>query len=394
MATTTLPAPEPGSRHLLYLHIPFCETLCPFCPFHRVKADPAEIRKYFAHLRREIELVGDMGYSFDEMYVGGGTPTVSPEELLATLATVKHVHPVANVSVETNPNHLTRGSISELCEAGVTRLSVGVQSFEDALLQEMGRLQKYGSGTDITTALAGVRGRFATLNVDMIFNLPHQSESSIRRDLDILINDLGVDQVSWYPLMTSSGSKQAMQQAMGQVDYTREHDFYNIISETLSAAGYTCNSAWCFSREPGMFDEYIIDREEYVGLGSGAFSYLQGAVYSSTFSIPRYIEMVAAGSTGTAFRQDMSEREQMHYFLLTNMFGGSLHKPAAQARFDGKFEKKLAAELALLQLIGATRDTGESLLLTGRGRYLWVVLMREFFSGMNGLREKMRQQSS
>jgi coproporphyrinogen III oxidase-like Fe-S oxidoreductase len=389
--TTSLPSADPDKNYLLYLHIPFCETLCPFCPFHRVQAEEAMVTRYFKRLRREIELVSDAGYVFDELYVGGGTPTVSPDELLATLAAVKNRHPIANISVETNPNHITRGSISKLRDAGVTRLSVGVQSLEDTLLQEMGRFHKYGSGEDIKKALAGVEGTFETLNVDMIFNLPHQSEASLSHDLDVLIDQLSVDQVSWYPLMTASSSKQSMQQAMGQIEYSREHDFYEIISERMAGAGYTCNSAWCFSREPGMFDEYIIDREEYLGLGSGAFSYLQGAVYSSTFSIEGYMDMIDAGSTGIAFSQAMSDREQMAYYLLTKMFAGSMDKAAARLRFDGRLEQKLAAELALLRLIGAIRDTADSLVLTARGRYLWVVLMREFFSGMNSLRDKMKK---
>ena len=389
--TTSLPSADPDKNYLLYLHIPFCEVLCPFCSFHRVQSEQGVVTRYFEHLRREIDLVSDAGFVFDELYIGGGTPTVSPEELLETIAAVRASHAIANISVETNPNDTAKDSISQLRDAGVTRLSVGVQSFDDKLLQEMGRFHKYGSGSEIKKALTSIGGTFETLNVDMIFNLPHQSEASLSHDLDVLIDELSVDQVSWYPLMTASSSKQSMQQAMGRIDYSREHDFYDIISERMAGAGYTCNSAWCFSREPGMFDEYIIDREEYLGLGSGAFSYLQGAVYSSTFSIGGYMDMVDAGSTGIAFSQAMSDREQMAYYLLTKMFSGSMDKAAARLRFDGRLEQKLAAELALLQLIGAIRDREDSLVLTARGRYLWVVLMREFFSGMNSLRDKMKK---
>lgn len=390
-AATTLPSADPDKRYLLYLHIPFCEVLCTFCSFHRVRSEPRMVKNYSECLRREIEHVSEAGYCFDELYVGGGTPTVSPEELLATIVSVSARHTLDNISIETNPNDTALPSVRQLCRVGVTRLSVGVQSFDDQLLLEMGRLHKYGTGEEIKEALTGLRGTFDTVNVDMIFNLPHQTEASLRRDLDILIDDIRIDQVSWYPLMVASGSKATMEQAMGRVEYSRERDYYGIIAERMAAAGYTCNSAWCFSRKPGMFDEYIIDREEYVGLGSGAFSYLQGAVYSSTFSISQYQEMVNAGGTGTAYRQGMSAREQMLYYLLTKMFGGSMDKAAAHSRFDGQFEHKLTPELAMLQLIGAIRDTGDTWVLTTRGRYLWVVLMREFFAGMNSLRDKMKK---
>jgi coproporphyrinogen III oxidase-like Fe-S oxidoreductase len=349
------------------------------------------VARYFDSLRREIEYISDAGYGFDELYVGGGTPTVSPEALLATIVAISARHTLNNISVETNPNDTALPSVRQLRDVGVTRLSVGVQSFDDQLLQQMGRLHKYGSGTEVKAALVGLRDSFDTINVDMIFNLPQQTEASLRRDLDVLINDVRIDQVSWYPLMVASDSKATMEQAMGRVEYSRERDYYAMITERMAAAGYTCNSAWCFSRERGMFDEYIIDREEYVGLGSGAFSYLQGAVYSSTFSISQYQEMVDAGGTGTAYRQGMSAREQMLYYLLTKMFGGAMDKAATRSRFDGQLERKLAPELALLQFIGAVHDTGSAWILTTRGRYLWVVLMREFFAGMNSLRDRMKK---
>lgn len=390
-AATALPAANPDKRYLLYLHIPFCEVLCTFCSFHRVQAEGGMVKHYFDSLRREIDTVSDAGFGFDELYVGGGTPTVSPAELLATIDWVRARHTLNSISIETNPNDTALPPVRQLRDAGVSRLSIGVQSFDDALLQQMGRLHKYGSGDEIKAALASVKGSFDTVNVDMIFNMPHQTEASLRHDLEVLIDELRVDQVSWYPLMVAGGTRTTMEQAMGRVEYSRERHFYEIIADRMAAAGYTCNSAWCFSSRPGMFDEYIIDREEYVGLGSGAFSYLQGALYSSTFSIAQYQEMVDAGGTGTAFRQGMSTREQMLYYLLTKMFGGSMAKAEARLRFDGRLEQKLAPELALLKFIGAIRDTGDSLVLTSRGQYLWVVLMREFFAGINGLRDKIRR---
>ena len=141
-----------------------------------------------------------------------------------------------------------------------------------------------------------------------------------------------------------------------------------------------------------MSDEYIVDREQYVGLGSGAFSYLGGALYSSTFSIGEYERMVDEGQTGTVFRQRLNAQDQKRYYLLMELFGGRLDKRQAERRFGRGFERALWRELAALKVLGALRDRGEYLELTERGNYLWVVMMREFFSGVNRLREKMRHE--
>jgi coproporphyrinogen III oxidase-like Fe-S oxidoreductase len=387
----TLPPPDPRQHYLLYLHSPYCRVLCPVCSFHRVRFRRDRTQPYFESLRREIRCVSEAGYVFDELYVGGGTPTVLPEELAQTIGTVRELHPVQAVSVETNPDDLEKGGIRRLGDVGVNRVSVGVQSFDDALLAEMQRLEPYGSGAVIARRLKKAQGSFDTLNVDMIFNFPHQTEESLDRDLDILISDIGADQVSWYPLMTASSTRRAMLEDMGRVDYSRERRLYECIVTRMSDAGYSRVSAWCFSRKPGLVDEYIVDHDEYVGLGSGAFSYLQGSLYASTFSLNHYGRLVASGRTGLTLRRKMSERDRMRYYLLMRLFAGSLNLDDAQEKFDGRFRNQLRPELAALRLFGVTKADGATLRLTERGYYLWVMMMRDFFSSVSDLRDEMRQ---
>lgn len=387
---TMLPQADPDTKYLLYLHVPYCISLCPFCSFHRVKFERESALHYFECLRREIDMHENKGYRFDELYVGGGTPTVLPAELFRTISAVRDRHPVSAISVETNPDHLKLDAVQHLVDAGITRLSVGVQSFDDTLLKAMRRFDAYGSGKEIVNRLKEVRDVFDTVNVDMIFNLPGQTESSLCRDLEILVDEIAADQVSFYPLMSSDITRDRMSRTMGKVESTNEHRFYRVIVECMLRAGYTRSSAWCFSREPGMFDEYIAERDEYVGLGSGAFSYVQGSLYASTFAIGQYLQMVESGNSGTVSRRALSERDGMRYYLLMRMFSGALDKLQAELRFDGRFRQKLWPELAALQSVRAIRDTGDRWELTERGYYLWVVLMREFFSGINTLREQMR----
>jgi coproporphyrinogen III oxidase-like Fe-S oxidoreductase len=389
-AGARLPSPSRGRRYLLYLHIPYCVVLCPFCSFHRVKFNRERAQQYFRALHHEIELVTDEGYKFDELYVGGGTPTVLPDELIKTIDLVRKSHSIKGISVETSPDHLGDDRLLQLQKAGVNRLSVGVQSFDDTLLHEMGRFEKYGSGSQVRQQLRRATGILDTLNVDMIFNFPHQTAASLRRDLDILVDELVVDQVSFYPLMSVNSTRKMMLNTVGRVDHSRERKLYKMIAKRMLAAGYTRSSAWCFSQRPGMSDEYIAGREEYLGLGSGSFSYLQGSLYASTFSINHYLRMLQAGKTGTDYRRDMSERDQMRYFLLTELFAGSLEKVTTETRFEGRFQRTMWPELAALRAIGAIRDSAGVLTLTESGYYLWVLLMREFLTGINGLRDQMR----
>jgi coproporphyrinogen III oxidase-like Fe-S oxidoreductase len=228
------------------------------------------------------------------------------------------------------------------------------------------------------------------LNIDMIFNFPHQTATSLQTDLRILTDELGVDQVSFYPLMSADSTKKAMRKEIGEVVYDRERDWYELIAGHMLSAGYSRSSAWCFSRAPSMIDEYITEHEDYLGLGSGAFSYLSGSLYASTFSINHYLQLTEAGGTGIVRRSGLGSRDQMRYHLLMQLFTGSLDLIAAERRFGGQFRTTLLPELGGLLLSGSVRWSQGRLKLTERGYYLWVVMMREFFNGVNNFRDQMR----
>lgn len=146
-----LPPPGETKGQTLYLHIPFCESLCPYCSFNRFLFEEARARSYFQKLWREMEMVKELGYDFSTLYIGGGTPTILIDELAKTIDLAKDMFSIAEVSCETNPNHLIPEYIEKL-SGGVQRLSVGVQSFDDELLRQMGRYQKFGSGTRLSNA--------------------------------------------------------------------------------------------------------------------------------------------------------------------------------------------------------------------------------------------------
>jgi coproporphyrinogen III oxidase-like Fe-S oxidoreductase len=387
-AAAEMPA-APSSPCQLYVHVPFCEVLCPFCSFHRVRYNESRSRQYFDALRREIGLYHEAGFRFADVYVGGGTPTVQPDELIETLDWVRALSPVKTISIETNPNHPQAQTLQRYRAAGVTRLSVGVQSFDDGLLASMGRLDTYGSGAQIRQRLAAARGIFPTLNVDMIFNLPGQTPALLDDDLDALLA-LGVDQISFYPLMTARNARHRMERSMGHNDPRLRHPMYERILDRLLPS-YRAASAWCFSRIEGLFDEYIIDQDDYVGVGSGAFSYVGGTMYSTTFSLKHYCHRVESGLNGITQRRTLGLRQRMRYDCLMRLFGGQLRNDYVRRRYGRAFAWRMAPELLAMRLIGATRHDADAIRLTRLGMYCWVLMMAEFFNSVNDVREQMRE---
>lgn len=376
---------------LLYMHIPFCEELCPYCSFHRIAFTESLARKYFKALRREINLYREKGYKFKGIYVGGGTPTVLIDELADTLHLARECFPIREISVETNPNHLTSKNIEILQRSGVNRLSVGVQTFNDDLLKKIGRYEKYGSSESIAARLKNTQGSFDTLNADMIFNFPTQTPEILDADLAALLS-LNMDQITFYPLMVSIVTQELMEKTIGEVDFKGEQKLYKLIVRRLEKK-YNFSSAWCFSRKKALIDEYVVDYDEYAGLGSGAIGYLQGVCYSNTFDITKYIAVLEQGKLPLQASRRFDLRDQMSYDFLMKLFSTKLDIAALEEKYDGKFLKTLWKEIALLEIVRALRYFPPNLYLTPRGRYLWVIMMREFFIAVNNFRDYCRMQA-
>jgi menaquinone C8-methyltransferase len=382
-----LPPAQPGHTYTLYTHVPFCETLCPYCSFNRFTLNQARARAYFKSMRAEMRLLADLGYKFPSLYIGGGTPTILAEELVETIDLARELFGVQEVSCETNPNHLTP-AIIDMLKDRVQRLSVGVQSFDDGLLKQMERYEKYGSGDQIFESIRSAAPFFKSLNVDMIFNFPSQTPDILRRDLQRVI-DSGAQQTTFYPLMSSPSVKKSMARSVGQLDLSREMDYYNIILQELSGA-YTPMSAWTFARNgTTMIDEYIVDTLEYAAVGSGVFSYLDGSLYASTFSLSEYDQRVSQGRMGVNAVQHFSAHQQMRYRMMMDMFGLNFDRDSFHQQFGVPASRGLWLEMLFFNLLGAFSKADRAI-PTPVGRYLAVVIMREFFSGVNRLRDISR----
>ena len=390
-----LPGPKPGQAYMLYLHVPFCERLCPYCSFNRFPFQEDVARRYFANLRREMHMLCGLGYDFDSLYVGGGTPTILTDELVATINEAKSLFSIRDVSSETNPNHLDDAHLEAL-DGVVDRLSVGVQSFDDGLLRQMDRYDKYGSAEAILERVRHVADShvFTSLNVDMIYNFPAQTEDMLRHDLDV-IKETHTNQTTFYPLMASPAVEKSLARTVGEVSYAREEEFYSIILEKLTEGenpAFEMGSAWTFNAcDNKMIDEYIVDYEEYPAIGSGGMSYLGNSLLVNSFSVSEYDEKIRAGKMSVMGETHFTKRDRMRYRFMMQLFGLRLDKRQWREDFGCSVAAGLPAEYAFFKAVGAfDTDDDDEITLTRKGKYLCVAMMRQFFVGVNSVRDSAR----
>ena len=388
-----VPSPRKDQSYMLYMHVPFCEQLCPYCSFNRFPFDKDRALPYFENMRKEMMMLADLGYNFKSLYVGGGTPTISIDELCKTIDLARSTFSVEEVSIETNPNHLVPSYLEKL-EGRVQRLSVGVQSFDDGLLKQMDRYDKYGSAEQMLERIKTASPYFDSMNVDMIFNFPSQTEEMLRNDLALAIAS-EASQITFYPLMASPAVARSLETTVGKVDYGREKLFYEIISEVLAGGEkplFRHGSAWTFNKsDEGMIDEYVIDYEEYPAIGSGGIAYLGNNLHVNTFSIRQYNEHIESGSMSLMGRIAFSKYDQMRYRFMMQLFGLRLDKEQFYQDFGCTIESGLPMEMTFMKACRAFDvNNDKELTLTSAGRYLMVVMMRQFFIGVNTLRDQAR----
>ncbi|MBN1691900.1 MAG: coproporphyrinogen III oxidase family protein [Dehalococcoidia bacterium] len=373
-----------GGDVSLYIHIPFCKTLCPFCCFNRYLFKEDQARAYFADLRREVAIYAGLGFKFNDFYFGGGTPTVLMDELAGFVDFLRSRFEIRRISLETTPRELTPETIDQLRQIGVNRLSIGVQSFDNSLLKAMGRT--LFKGEDSIRKLKLAQGKFDTVNVDLMFNFPTQTPEQFRSDIKIF-KELGSDQATFYPLMPSPHKLDALTKKFRKVDTSREKQFYEIILQELLGGGYKASTAWCFSRGDLMIDEYIIDYDDYIGVGAGSVSFLGGDFLVNSFSLEGYHKLIAEDGLPIVRTRRLSATEQYRYYMLTRFFGMGLNAQQFRQRFNSDIHARLWAELLFFKSAGVIKEEDGIISVTRRGMYPVGTMMKEFFAALNTLRE-------
>lgn len=386
------PQPQPGHQYLLYAHIPFCKTLCSYCTFHRFLFKEYKAREYFVNLRKEMDYVKALGYDFTSMYIGGGTTTILEDELIRTIEHARNLFPgIKEVSCETDPLQISTPTFRNL-KGLVDRMSIGVQSFNDDILKMTERYDKFGSGALIYERLQEALELFPTTNIDMIFGFRGQDLDMLQRDMDLLVQ-LNPRQITTYPLMVTSQTRRSVKQTIAAKGIELA-DQYAVIMNTLGGR-YRQLTSWTFGRTHDEgFDEYVVDHDEYLGVGSGAFSFLGSNLYVNTFSLHRYGERIHAGKTGVERCRSFDKHAVLQYRLLLGLFSARLSRKYFREVHGVNLDRSLFKEMLGLRMAGAIKDDPndpDNLIVTDAGKFLGLVMMKAFYSGMDNVRAELRK---
>ncbi len=266
----------------LYLHIPFCSAVCPYCDFSVLKAGAAARRRFVEHLIAEVPLAA-AGWSdprpFDTVYFGGGTPSQLPPEDLASALQACRAHLAiaedAWVFVEANPEDVTADACASWRRLGVRTLSLGVQSFSDEALRFLGRRHRsQDARAAVETALAA---GFHTVSVDLMFGLPGQTAEAWQGDLAAALA-LGSDHVYCYQLTIHERTRFGVAARRGQLVEMPEPEqaaLFELTHRLLADAGYAAYEVSNFARTPdhrSRHNRKYWDHTPYLGLGPSAHS--------------------------------------------------------------------------------------------------------------------------
>lgn len=284
----------------LYVHLPFCPYICPYCDFAKWPLARSRAQEYMAALESEIAHAAE--FAATTVFLGGGTPNAyEPPVVGALVERLRRnfaLPPGAEISVEANPDASLCASFREYREAGVNRLSFGVQSFVEQELRVLGRRH---TPDDVAAAVARARtDGLQNISLDLIFGVPGQTPESWQRSLEAALA-LEPQHVSTYGLTVEADTPFAAWQAREPQAFSgsdQEAELYGRAIDTLERAGYEQYEISNFAR-PGFrcaHNENYWANGEYLGLGVGAASFVAGVRSTHTRDLATYVTAAAGGN--------------------------------------------------------------------------------------------------
>lgn len=343
-----------------YVHVPFCERICPFCPYNKVVAEEGLARRYFAALMREVDwYVEACPEPFTSLYVGGGTPTLYPGALADLLGSI----PVTGErAVEVLPTHGTPARLGQLAEMGFTAVSIGAQSFHDGVLHRLRRPHDAAAGR---TAVENALGRFACVDVDLIVDVAWEDDAELSGAfLDDLraCFELGVDQVSTYPLMRFGYTPFGV----ARHDRRREHEVLRRATDLARSMGYERQSVWTFNRA-GSAPYTSITRRRFLGMGAGSSSYAGRDFYVNHFGVGAYADAVEQGRLPVARWLHLGRWGGAAYDAFWQAYAGGVDVGALDRSYGHSVARAAVAGLEPLHLAGLMTRGPDGYRVTARG---------------------------
>ncbi len=310
----------------LYLHVPFCSRVCPYCDFAVRTGDAARRRRYVDHLLLEIEQQAGDDWRFDTIYFGGGTPSLlEPGDLERILTAIRTHFDVAadtRLFLEANPEDVHPGRLQEWRDLGVATLSLGIQTFDDDALAFLGRRHDGRAGRRAIEQAAAVG--FDTLSIDLIYGLPGQELAHWRRQL-ALGAAAPVQHISCYQLTVYDRTRFSLLRDRGKLTELPDEEqgrFFRVTHDELAAQGLAGYEVSQFAREPRHRSRHNMKywaHTPYLGLGPSAHSYRDDARWWNLRRTDPWQERVAAGESAIEERETLAAEDLVLEALMTGL---------------------------------------------------------------------------
>jgi oxygen-independent coproporphyrinogen III oxidase len=378
----------------IYIHIPFCAHICPYCDFNTYAGQSARIPSYVQAVAREIPR---WAQKFDSrtagsIFVGGGTPSLlSPEQIQELLASCRNSFDLASdveVTIEANPNNLDVGYCSELLEAGVNRLSIGAQTLDRRGLRVLGRLHE---ADQVASAVRAARiAGFENLSLDLIYGWPGQTIEGWRSDLSrVLSGEIGgspPDHLSLYGLIVEPGTPMADAVHRGiltPVDDDTAADFYELAGATLTGAGWLHYEIanWAATAETASRHNAVYWRNgDYAGIGAGAHGHSDGRRTMNQPSPKRYIALLEQGESPVTNVERIEAATAMGETMMLGLrlLKDGVSAAAFEARHGVSLKNQFGPQISMLTSAGLLAADGKGVRLTPRGALIANSVCAEF----------------
>jgi len=366
----------------LYLHIPFCRQICPYCPYNKEIYHPEIAERYARAVIEEIdiysEMVGDRPVT--SFYIGGGTPTTMLYSGLDKI--LEHVFESFNmqcgIHMESHPDDLSLDNLNVIISMGVEHLSIGVEALQDHHLKTLHR--PYTVERVRAAVERAVGQGFKCVNADSIFALPNQTYSELEQAGYALV-EMGVDQVAAYPLFRFPYTKWAhisKENNYRRFSVFKRRKMLGILERIFYDAGFERTSVWAFTRS-GVPKYCSVTVPLYIGLGASGGSYLKDVFYLNTFNVHEYIRALESGRMPIALSLDLSENVQMAGWLYWRIYETRFKRSDFQKRFGKEFDEVYGEYMRRLSLVGFLSDDRDEIVLSDNGAY-WLHVLQDLFS--------------
>ncbi|CAN5800979.1 radical SAM family heme chaperone HemW [soil metagenome] len=387
-------APLPkGAPVGVYIHIPFCSHICPYCDFNTYKGMEALIPRYAQALQTDIDRFGNV-HGFlpaGTVFFGGGTPSLLPgKDVAAILSRVRAAFQLAadaEITLEANPNSVNERYFSELLRAGVNRLSIGTQTFDRRGLRVLGRQHE---AVDTAAAVeAARRAGFTNISLDLIFGWPGQTLEAWQRDLEIALDpQTGPDHLSLYSLIIEPGTPMAeavQRGVMTPVDDDAAADLYELAIDMLASSGWLHYEVanWAKATGYGSRHNMLYWRNgEYAGFGAGAHLRISDVRRMNHLLPQAYIGAVERGEEPISNTETITPELSMGETMMLGL--RLLREGVSGSEFDRRHGVSLEAvfgtQLADLAELGLMQWDGTHALLTRKGLLLANDVCARFFN--------------